>query len=63
MYLSSQIISELLEKYRDACLDIRLFRHFEEIVNAMHVSDKRSIAYLNSLSVDDVNQFNMNRFL
>ena len=63
VYSSPQIISELLEKYRAAFLEIRLFRHFEEIVNAMHVSDKRSIAYLNSLSVDHVNQSNMNRFL
>ena len=63
VYSSPQIISELLEKYRAAFPEIRLFRHFEEIVNAMHVSDKRSIAYLNSLSVDHVNQSNMNRFL
>ncbi|MHB1469997.1 MAG: transposase [Thermoplasmataceae archaeon] len=63
IFSSPQIVSELLEKYRDAFPDIRLFRHFEEIVNAMQISDKRSIAHLNSLSLDHVNQSNMNRFL
>jgi len=63
IFSSPQIISELMENYRDAFPDIRLFRHFEEMVNAMQVSDKRSIAHLNSLSVDHVNQSNMNRFL
>ncbi len=63
IFSSPQVVSELLEKYRGAFPDIRLFRHFEEIVNAMQVSDKRSIAHLNSLSVDHVNQSNMNRFL
>ncbi len=52
VFSSQQIVSELLEKYRDAFPDIRLFRHFEEIVNAMRMSDKRGIAHLNSLSVD-----------
>ncbi len=42
IFSSPQIVSELLEKYRDAFPDIRLFRHFEEIVNAMQISDKRS---------------------
>jgi hypothetical protein len=63
IFSQPQILSELTGEYRDAFHDIRLFRHFQELVSAFQLSGKRSIAHLNSLTLDHVNQSNMNRFL
>ena len=57
------IINELIANYGHAFPEIRQFRHFSEYMAAMNVSDKKSIAHLNSLIPDHANQSSMNRFL
>ena len=63
IYSQPPILSGLTEKFKDAFPDVRLFRHFQELVSSLQVSDRKSIAHLNSLSLDHANQSNMNRFL
>ena len=63
LFSQPKILSELMDRYRGAFPDVRLFRHYTELVSAMQMSDKRSVAYLNSLSMEHVNQSNMSRFL
>ncbi len=57
------IIDELADNYRSCFGEVRQFRHFKEIINALNTTNKRSIAHLNSVIIDHVNQSNMNRFL
>ena len=58
-----EILDELLGNYRSAFPEIRQFRHFSELISALNISEKRSVAHLNSIVSDHVNQSNMNRFL
>ena len=58
-----EILDELLGNYRSAFHEIRQFRHFSELISALNISEKRSVAHLNSIVSDHVNQSNMNRFL
>ena len=58
-----EILDELISKYRSAFPEIRQFRHFSELISALNISEKRSIAHLNSIMSDHVNQSNINRFL
>ena len=58
-----EILDELLINYRSAFPEIRQFRHFSELISALNNSEKRSVAHLNSIVSDHVNQSNMNRFL
>jgi|YelNatPaOPRAMG01_1025707.scaffolds.fasta_scaffold50354_3 hypothetical protein len=58
-----EILDELLINYRSAFPEIRQFRHFSELISALNNSEKRSVAHLNSIISDHVNQSNMNRFL
>ena len=56
-------IRELAANYRSAFAEVRQFMHFSEIVTAVNVSNKRSVAHLNSLIPNHTNQSSMNRFL
>ncbi len=55
--------NELTDKYRDCFGEIRQLKHFKELTIATSLSEKKSIAYLNSGIFQHVNQSNMNRFL
>ncbi len=62
VYSIQDIIDELADNYRSYFGEVRQFKHFKEIITALNTTNKRSIAHLNSLILDHVNQSNMNRF-